>query len=59
MPPTQRFFFYQVTDEALGALAAALSVDEISIHDPQGVIEYSTRPEYLGWMATPGHPTTS
>ena len=55
----QRFFFYQVTDEALGALAAALSVDEISIHDPQGVIEYSTRPEYLGWMATPGHPTTS
>ena len=59
MPPTQRFFFYQVTDEALGALAAALSVDEIYIYNPQGVIKYSTRPEYLGWMATPGHPTTS
>lgn len=46
----------QMTDEALRALAHSLSVDEIYVYNPQGVIEYSTRPEYLGWTALPGHP---
>jgi len=53
---TTALFSHQMTDQALRALAESLSVDEIYIYNPQGVIEVSTRPEYLGWEARPGHP---
>jgi diguanylate cyclase (GGDEF)-like protein len=45
-----------VTNEGLHQLAESLVVDEIYLYNPQGVIEYSTRPEYLGWIAKTGHP---
>lgn len=53
---TAALFSDQLSDEALRALADSLSVDEIYIYSPAGIIEYSTRPEYLGWEAPPGHP---
>ena len=53
---TAALFSDQMSDKALQALAHFLSGDEIYLYSPHGVIEYSTRPEYLGWQAPPGHP---
>lgn len=53
---TAALFSNEMTDEALQALAESMSVDEIYIYNPEGIIEVSTRPEYLGWEALPGHP---
>jgi diguanylate cyclase (GGDEF)-like protein len=53
---TTALFSDQMDDAALQALANSLSVDEIYLYNPQGVIEYSTTPAYLGWAAEPGHP---
>ncbi len=53
---TAALFSDQMSDKALQALAHFLSGDEIYLYSPDGVIEYSTRPEYLGWQAPPGHP---
>lgn len=46
----------QVSNEALVDLADTLAVDDIFLYSPNGRIDYSSRPEYLGWLANPGHP---
>jgi len=53
---TTALFSDQMDDAALQTLANSLSVNEIHLYNPQGVIEYSTTPAYLGWAAEPGHP---
>lgn len=45
-----------IDDESLMELAEVLAVDDIFVYNAEGVIEYSTREEYLGWRAYPGHP---
>ena len=49
---TTALFSDQMDDAALQALANSLSVNEIHLYNPQGVIEYSTTPAYLGWRAS-------
>lgn len=53
---TVALYSNQMTSEALVDLADTLAVDDIFLYNPAGEIEYSTRAEYLGWLATPGHP---
>ena len=38
------------------ALAASLNVDQISVHNRDGVIMYSNIDRYVGWKAEEGHP---
>lgn len=38
------------------ALAASLNVDQISVHNRDGVITYSNIDRYVGWKAEEGHP---
>lgn len=38
------------------ALAASLNVDQISVHNKNGVIMYSNIDSYVGWKVNEGHP---
>ena len=38
------------------ALAASLNVDQICVHNKNGVITYSNIDSYVGWKAEEGHP---
>ena len=41
------------------ALAASLNVDQISVHNRDGVITYSNIDRYVGWKAEEGHPVNN
>lgn len=53
---TTALYSAHMTSESLAELAGVLGVDEIYIYNGEGEIIHSTREEYLGWRAQPGHP---
>lgn len=53
---TTALYSAQMDSAALKELAPYLGVDDIFIYSPEGVIIHSSRDEYLGWRALPGHP---
>ena len=46
----------EMSNELLQGLVVDFGISDLYWYDSQGVITYSTIPEYVGWQAEPGHP---
>ena len=51
------FILTKINNETILDVADTLAVDDIYLYNLDGEIEFSTREVYLGWKATPGHPS--